>query len=156
MTVTDHIFFLKIAVISVFSYGHLNDFLKSDFLFHIHFSVVICDLLVISSQITFVPMHVPFKIHYRNNLIDKKDFYLIPDSTSAILGDRNCSYGHQLYPSDIVFLLFYVILIFMSLSPPRIVFVLSCLSVRPSVGHTACQRNSSETTEQNFMKLGRQ
>jgi hypothetical protein len=33
----------------VFSYGHLSDFLKSDFLFHIHFSVVICDFLVISS-----------------------------------------------------------------------------------------------------------
>jgi hypothetical protein len=28
---------------------------------------------------------------------------------------------------------------------------LSCSSVR----HTVCQRNSSETTEQNFMKLGR-
>ena len=27
--------------------------------------------------------------------------------------------------------------------------------VRPSVRHTICQRNSSETTEQNFMKLGR-
>ena len=29
------------------------------------------------------------------------------------------------------------------------------LSVRLSVRHTVCQRNSSETTEQNFMKLGR-
>ena len=29
-----------------------------------------------------------------------------------------------------------------------------CLSC-PSVRHTVCQRNSSETTEQNFMKLGR-
>ena len=27
--------------------------------------------------------------------------------------------------------------------------------VRPSVRHTVCQRNSSETTEQDFMKLGR-
>ena len=27
--------------------------------------------------------------------------------------------------------------------------------VRPSVRHTVCQRNSSETTEQNVMKLGR-
>jgi hypothetical protein len=40
------------------------------------------------------------------------------------------------------------------------VFVLSVcpsvrLSIRPSVRHTVCQRNSSETTEQNFMKLGR-
>ena len=48
--------------------------------------------------------------------------------------------------------------VIMSLPPPpphtfvgrRIVFVLSvCLFV------TVCQRNSSETTEQNFMKLGR-
>ena len=42
------------------SYGHLSDFLKSDFLFHIHFSVVICDFLVKSSQITIVLMHVSF------------------------------------------------------------------------------------------------
>ena len=40
-------------------------------------------------------MHVPFKIHYRNNLIDKR---FLPDSTSW--DDRNYSYGHQLYPSD--------------------------------------------------------
>ena len=87
------------TVNSVFSYGHLSDFLKSDFLFHIHFSVVICDFLVLSSQITIVPMHVPFKIHYRNNLIDKKDSYLIPRPPSQ--DDRNYSYGHQLYPSEI-------------------------------------------------------
>ena len=43
-------------------------------------------------------MHVPFRIHYRNNLIDKKDSYPIPRSPSW--DDRNCSYGHQLYPSD--------------------------------------------------------
>ena len=42
-------------------------------------------------------MHVPFRIHYRNNLIDKKRF--LPDSTSASWDDRNCSYGNQLYPS---------------------------------------------------------
>ena len=30
------------------------------------------------------------------------------------------------------------------------ILFLSC----PSVHHTVCQRNSSETTEQNFMKLG--
>ena len=30
----------------VFSYGHLSDFSKSDFLFHIHFSVVICDKFI--------------------------------------------------------------------------------------------------------------
>ena len=86
------------TVISVFSYGHLSDFFKSDFLFHIHFSVVICDFLVISSQITIVPMHVPFRIHYRNYLIDKKDSYPIPRPPSW--DDRNCSYGHQLYPCD--------------------------------------------------------
>jgi hypothetical protein len=43
-------------------------------------------------------MHVSFKIHYRNNLIDKKHSYLIPRPPSW--DDRNCSYGHQLYPSD--------------------------------------------------------
>ena len=43
-------------------------------------------------------MHVPFKIHYRNNLIDKKDSYLITRPTSW--DDRNCSYHHQLYPSE--------------------------------------------------------
>jgi hypothetical protein len=59
------------------SYGHLSDFFKSDFLFHIHFSVVIWDSLVKSSYITIVLMHVSFKIHYRNNLINKKDSYLI-------------------------------------------------------------------------------
>ena len=32
-----------------------------------------------------------------------------------------------------------------------LILFLSC----PSVRHTVCQRNSSETTEQNFMKLGR-
>jgi hypothetical protein len=31
------------------------------------------------------------------------------------------------------------------------ILFLSC----PSVRHTVCQRNFSETTEQNFMKLGR-
>jgi hypothetical protein len=38
-------------------------------------------------------MHVPFKIHYRNNLIDKNDSYLIPRPPSW--DDRNYSYGHQ-------------------------------------------------------------
>jgi len=42
-------------------------------------------------------MHVSFTIHYRNNLIDKKDSYLI--SCSPSWDDRNYSYGHQLYPS---------------------------------------------------------
>ena len=44
-----------------------------------------------------VPMYVPFKIHYRNNLIDTKDSYLIPRPPSW--DDRKYSYGHQLYPS---------------------------------------------------------
>jgi hypothetical protein len=44
-------------------------------------------------------MHVSFKIHYRNNLIDKKDSY--PISCPPSWDDRNYSYGHQLYPSDI-------------------------------------------------------
>ena len=42
-------------------------------------------------------MPVPFKIHYRNNLIDKTDSYLLPRAPSS--ADRNYSYGHQLYPS---------------------------------------------------------
>ena len=44
-------------------------------------------------------MHVPFRIHYRNNLIDKKDSYPIPRPPSW--DDRNCSYGQQLYPSEL-------------------------------------------------------
>ena len=47
-------------------------------------------------------MHVPFKIHYRNNLIDKKNSYLIPRPPSW--DDRNYSYGHQLYPSEHLYL----------------------------------------------------
>jgi hypothetical protein len=43
-------------------------------------------------------MHMSFKIHYRNNLIDKKDSYPIPRPPSW--DDRNYSYGHQLYPSE--------------------------------------------------------
>ena len=82
---------------SMISYGHLSDFLKYNFLFHIHFSVVICDFLVKCTYITIVPMHVPFEIHYRNNLIDKKDSYLIPRPPSW--DDPNYSYGHQLYPN---------------------------------------------------------
>jgi hypothetical protein len=50
-------------------------------------------------------MHVSFKIHYRNNLIDKKHSYPIPRPPSW--DDRNCSYGHQLYPSVCCKMLFY-------------------------------------------------
>jgi hypothetical protein len=48
---------------------------------------------------SIVPMHVPFKIHYRNNLVDS---YLIPrvHVRPTFWDDRNYSYGHQLYPSD--------------------------------------------------------
>jgi hypothetical protein len=46
-------------------------------------------------------MHVSFKIHYRNNLIDKKDSYLHVISCPPSWDDRNYSYGHQLYPSEI-------------------------------------------------------
>ena len=46
-------------------------------------------------------MHVPFKIHYRNNLIDKKDYFLIQRPPSW--DDRNYSYGHQHYHNDIVY-----------------------------------------------------
>jgi hypothetical protein len=37
-------------------------------------------------------MHVPFKIHYRNNLIDKKDSYLIlrPPSWGGAGSDYTC------------------------------------------------------------------
>jgi hypothetical protein len=42
-------------------------------------------------------MHVSFKIHYRNNLINKKGSYLI--SCPPSWDDRNYSYGHQLYPT---------------------------------------------------------
>ena len=44
-------------------------------------------------------MHMSFKIHYRNNLIDKKDSYLI--SCPPSWDDHNYSYGHQLYPSGV-------------------------------------------------------
>ena len=60
-------------------------------------SVHTVNRFLLSSQITIVLMHVPFRIHYRNNLIDKKDSYPIPRTPSW--DDRNCSYGHQLYPS---------------------------------------------------------
>jgi hypothetical protein len=43
-------------------------------------------------------MHVSFKIHYRNNLIDRKDSYLI--SCPPSWDDRNYRYSHQLYPSE--------------------------------------------------------
>jgi hypothetical protein len=101
MTITENFIGGAITVISVFSYGHLSDFFKSDFLFDIHFSVVICDFLVKSSQITIVLMHVSFIIHYKNNLIDKKDSYLI--SCPPSWDDRNYSYGHQLYPSEYIY-----------------------------------------------------
>jgi hypothetical protein len=53
---------------------------------------------VLLLELIIVPMHVPFRIHYRNNLINKKDSYPIPRPPSW--DDRNCSYGHQFYPSE--------------------------------------------------------
>jgi hypothetical protein len=49
MTVTDPSSAVQLRSSQFFSYSHLSDFLKSEFLFHIHFSVVICDFLVESS-----------------------------------------------------------------------------------------------------------
>ena len=46
----DHNSAVQLRSFQFFSYGHLSDFLKSYFLFHIHFSVVICDFLVITYQ----------------------------------------------------------------------------------------------------------
>jgi hypothetical protein len=46
-------------------------------------------------------MHVSFIIHYKNNLIDKKDSYLI--SCPPSWDDRNYRYGHQLYPSEYIY-----------------------------------------------------
>jgi hypothetical protein len=66
-------------------------------------------------------MYVPFKIHYRNNLIDKKHSYLIPRPPSW--DDRHCSYGHQLYHSE-----YYVELAFYSnvLNDKRILCIIYC------------------------------
>jgi hypothetical protein len=44
-------------------------------------------------------MHV--QLHYKNNLIDKKDSY--PFSCPPSWDDRNYSYGHQLYPSEYIY-----------------------------------------------------
>ena len=52
-------------------------------------------------------MHVSFKIHYRNNLIDKKEPYLI--SCPPSWDGRNYSYGHQLYPSEYINVLCYFV-----------------------------------------------
>jgi hypothetical protein len=84
MTITENFIDGAITVISVFSYGH---FFKSDFLFDIHFSVVICDFLVKSSQITIVLMHLSFIIHYKNNLLN------LDDGNCTV--DEVFSYGHQ-------------------------------------------------------------
>ena len=52
--------------------------------------------------------------------------------------------------------LFFIQVIINIMSAPTLVGETYCFCpVRPSVRHTVCQRNSSETTEQNFMKLGR-
>jgi hypothetical protein len=41
--------------------------------------------------------HLKYSMQCRNNLINKKDSYLI--SCPPSWDDRNYSYGHQLYPS---------------------------------------------------------
>jgi hypothetical protein len=62
-------------------------------------------------------MHVPFRIHYRNNLIDKKDSCPIPRPPSWI------SYGHQRYPSEYaVILAIFLNRIFSSALPQCILY----------------------------------
>jgi hypothetical protein len=46
------------------------------------------------------PVSLPI-IHYKNNLIDKKDSY--PISCLPSWDDRNYSYCHQLYPSEYIY-----------------------------------------------------
>ena len=79
-------------------------------------------------------MHVPFKIHYRNNLIDKKDSYLI--SRPPSWDDRNYSYGHQLYPSEVV-------------SEEKFFECIShrvqCKTMFPAGGHHGCDADLLET-----------
>ena len=50
-----------------------------------------------------------FKIHYRNNLIGKKDSYLISHPPSW--DDHNYSYGHQFYPSEFCFVFVWSIIL---------------------------------------------
>jgi hypothetical protein len=83
------------------SCGHLSDFFKIGFsLSYTFFSRNLwfpCGKFIDY----YVLMHVSFKIHHRNNLIDKKDSYLIPRPPSW--DDRNYSYSHQFYPSGLVY-----------------------------------------------------
>jgi hypothetical protein len=80
------------------SCGHLSDFFKIGFsLSYTFFSRNLwfpCGKFIDY----YVLMHVSFKIHHRNNLIDKKDSYLIQRPPSW--DDRNYGYGHQLYPGE--------------------------------------------------------
>jgi hypothetical protein len=84
----------------VFSYGHLSDFLKSDFLFHIHFSVVICDFLVFPPPERSVYTHLsPWFLGGKSEYILKfpphtqfSPFALI-DYTRAITPIRGRPYG---------------------------------------------------------------
>jgi hypothetical protein len=74
------------------SYGHLSDFLKIGFsLSYTFFSRNL--LFPCDKFIDYYRTNASFKIHYRNNLIGKKDSYLISCPPSY-------SYGHQLYPSE--------------------------------------------------------
>ena len=88
------------------SCDHLSDFFKSDFLFDMHFSVVICDFLVRSSWIAVVLVHVSFGVHDGSDLVDKGDSCLV--SCPPSWDDRGCSCGHQLYPSEHWYIYYYV------------------------------------------------
>ena len=62
---------------------------------------------------------------------------------------------HTLLSCDNIFFVHVYICIMSPLTLVGDILLLSCPSVRPSVCHTVCQCNSSETTEQNFMTLAR-
>jgi hypothetical protein len=82
---------------------------------------------------------------------DFSNFTLMPKCSE--IGTRSSFYV-LLYGTD-PWQCFWSISYLVIMSPPHFgggdILFLSC----PSVRHTVCQRNSSETTEQNFMKLGR-
>ena len=75
-------------------------------------------------------MHVPFRIHYRNNLIDKKDSYPIPRPPSW--DDRNCSYSHQLYSSA------WCICVNYSAKIPQLIYFVDLVSVKKIVASCNC------------------
>jgi hypothetical protein len=92
------------------NYDHLSHFLNLGMtvftVMVISFTPVNVADIVCPLYVLWCPTHVPFKIHYRNNLIDKKDSYLIPRPPSW--DDRNYSYGHQLYSSELSYVYFVI------------------------------------------------